>query len=174
MNSPPQVNARHAASNNSDSTQYSPVVDPEASEVRLRAAGDTQATEGNNITSAEYASIPAEDPTVSSARPSISTVVGDGSVLEQSQKRAESPGKLGTLNAWIFEVLALLVSITSFAAIVILLVLYDKKPQPEFAYSLNINTFIAIFTTILRATLVFMVAGGKLKFYSVQFRPRQE
>ncbi|KAF6821412.1 hypothetical protein CPLU01_12495 [Colletotrichum plurivorum] len=112
------------------------------------------------VTGREYASIPGEDSGASFPRPSTPTAANDGSGLEKSREAAVSPpGKLGTLGAWLFEVLALLVSVASFAGIVALLVLYDEKPQPEFEYSLNINTFIAIFTTILRATLVFMVAG---------------
>ncbi|KAF6807899.1 hypothetical protein CMUS01_14010 [Colletotrichum musicola] len=112
------------------------------------------------VTGREYASIPAEDSGASFAQPSTATAANDGSGLEKSREAAVSPpGKLGTLGTWLFEVLALLVSVASFAGIVALLLLYDDKPQPEFEYSLNINTFIAIFTTILRATLVFMVAG---------------
>lgn len=70
--------------------------------------------------------------------------------------------KLATFRLWYLEVLALLVSIASFAAIIALLSAFDEKPQPELTY-ININTLVAIFTTILRAALVFVLAEGKMK-----------
>ncbi|KAF6835551.1 hypothetical protein CPLU01_04227 [Colletotrichum plurivorum] len=56
-----------------------------------------------------------------------------------------------------FETLALLVSVTSFVAILAILKKFNRKPPPESGY-LNINTVVAIFSTILRVTLAYVVA----------------
>ncbi|KAH0437131.1 hypothetical protein CcaCcLH18_03999 [Colletotrichum camelliae] len=67
-------------------------------------------------------------------------------------------GKLATLRAWTFELLALVTSVTSFAAIIVLLKLYDRLPQPSFSFDISISTLIALFTTALRASMMFTIA----------------
>ncbi|KAK2760145.1 hypothetical protein CKAH01_16548 [Colletotrichum kahawae] len=67
-------------------------------------------------------------------------------------------GKLATLRAWGFELLALVASGASFAAIVVLLKLYDRLPQPSFSFGISISTSIALFTTALRASMIFTIA----------------
>ncbi|KAK2757415.1 hypothetical protein CKAH01_05672 [Colletotrichum kahawae] len=67
---------------------------------------------------------------------------------------------------WSLEVFALIISMASFAGIVVILAIYDEKPQPGFANSISINTIIAILSTILKATLLFIVSEvmGQLKW----------
>ncbi|KAL3293103.1 hypothetical protein RB213_015357 [Colletotrichum asianum] len=67
---------------------------------------------------------------------------------------------MAILWVWRFEFLALLISCAAFAAIAALLGVYNERAQPEFAYNININTLIAILSTVLKATLVFVVAEG--------------
>ncbi|CAI0652689.1 unnamed protein product [Colletotrichum noveboracense] len=67
-------------------------------------------------------------------------------------------GKLAALRAWAFEFLALFVSVASFTAIVVLLKLYDQLPQPSFSFGISISTLIALFTTALRASMIFTIA----------------
>ncbi|KAF6811543.1 hypothetical protein CSOJ01_05676 [Colletotrichum sojae] len=56
-----------------------------------------------------------------------------------------------------FEVFALLLSTSALAAIIVTLKKYDGRPPPESTY-LNVNTLVAIFSTILRATVAYVVA----------------
>lgn len=70
--------------------------------------------------------------------------------------------KLATLRAWTFELLALVVSVASFVAIIILLKMYDGCRQPSFSFSIGVSTLIAVFTTALRASMMFTVAEGKV------------
>ncbi|KAE9574842.1 hypothetical protein CGCF415_v004959 [Colletotrichum fructicola] len=69
-------------------------------------------------------------------------------------------GKLATLRAWTFELLALVASVASFAAIIVLLKSYDQLPQPSFSFGISISTLIAVFTTALRASMIFTIAEG--------------
>lgn len=68
--------------------------------------------------------------------------------------------KVATLKQWTWEFVALFSSMAAFVAMVILLVISDGKPQPEWAYDLNINTLIAVLATLLRAAMLFILAEG--------------
>ncbi|KAF9878471.1 hypothetical protein CkaCkLH20_03963 [Colletotrichum karsti] len=74
--------------------------------------------------------------------------------------------KLNTFIMWQLEVFSLVISMASFAGIVVLLAMYDGKPQPGFASRISINALIAIFSTVLKATLLFVVSEvmGQLKW----------
>ncbi|KAF6796985.1 hypothetical protein CSOJ01_13065, partial [Colletotrichum sojae] len=73
--------------------------------------------------------------------------------------------KLRTLQQWKLEIVALFVSISSFIAIVVILKRYDGRPPPASSY-LNINTTIAVFSTILRATIAYAAAQGRCNLCS--------
>ncbi|KAF6820092.1 hypothetical protein CPLU01_12866 [Colletotrichum plurivorum] len=76
---------------------------------------------------------------------------------EDSSQAFEPLAKSRTLFKWVFEILALLLSASAFVAIIVILKKYDGKPPPGSAY-LNINTLVAIFSTILRASVAYIVA----------------
>ncbi|KAF4908975.1 hypothetical protein CGCF415_v006214 [Colletotrichum fructicola] len=54
--------------------------------------------------------------------------------------------------------MALLLSVIAFTTIFIILSAYNKQPQFDLSRGININTIIAILSTIVKATLVFVVA----------------
>lgn len=62
--------------------------------------------------------------------------------------------------SWLLELLALLVSLTSFGTITAISSKYDQEVQPEFTHNININTLIAILSTIVRATLLYTLSQG--------------
>ncbi|KAF0326953.1 hypothetical protein GQ607_005717, partial [Colletotrichum asianum] len=74
---------------------------------------------------------------------------------------SEPRGARAALEVWAFEVMALLLSVIAFTTIFIILSAYDKQPQFDLSRGININTIIAILSTIVKATLVFVVAEGK-------------
>ncbi|KAF4809371.1 hypothetical protein CGCSCA5_v011553 [Colletotrichum siamense] len=87
------------------------------------------------------------------------------------------PLKLENLKQWQPELLALIISISSFAGIVGLLVKYNGRIQPDFADQISINALIAVFSTILRATLLFVISEviGELKWeWMEQPRPLRD
>lgn len=59
---------------------------------------------------------------------------------------------------WLPEVTSLIFSLVALIAIVMLLTIRRDKPQPDWPSLLNINALIAIFTTILKAALLFSVS----------------
>ncbi|KAF4902524.1 hypothetical protein CGCF415_v002273 [Colletotrichum fructicola] len=65
------------------------------------------------------------------------------------------------LKEWFLESLALMFSISSFMAIVILLSTHNGQVQPDFVDQVSINTLVAIFSTVLRASVLFIVTEGK-------------
>ncbi|EQB55348.1 hypothetical protein CGLO_04733 [Colletotrichum gloeosporioides Cg-14] len=65
---------------------------------------------------------------------------------------------LEVLWLWKYELLAITVSVLAFISMVILLKVSGGKPQPQFAYSINLTTTIAIFTTLLRAAMLYIIA----------------
>ncbi|KAF5522953.1 hypothetical protein CGCA056_v004039 [Colletotrichum aenigma] len=69
--------------------------------------------------------------------------------------------KLDTFAMWTVEVFALIISMVSFGGIVALLVAYDNEPNPGFTEVISINAIIAIFSTILKATLLFVISEGE-------------
>ncbi|KAK1853681.1 hypothetical protein CCHR01_03673 [Colletotrichum chrysophilum] len=70
----------------------------------------------------------------------------------------ERRGVTAALSIWAFEIMTLLTSVAAFAAIIVLLSIYHEQPQPHMSQGLNINTIIAILSTIVKATLVYVVA----------------
>ncbi|KAK1676500.1 hypothetical protein BDP55DRAFT_105180 [Colletotrichum godetiae] len=60
------------------------------------------------------------------------------------------------LKAWMPELRVLLLSICLFAAIIITLGAYHGKPPPQYDYNVNINAIVAVLSTVLRATLLFV------------------
>ncbi|KAF9877503.1 monoamine oxidase n [Colletotrichum karsti] len=66
--------------------------------------------------------------------------------------------RLATLKQWAFELVTLFISVAAFVFMVILMMAVNEKPQPAWAYVVNINTLVAIFTTLLRAAVVLITA----------------
>ncbi|KAF4916365.1 hypothetical protein CGCVW01_v010109 [Colletotrichum viniferum] len=66
--------------------------------------------------------------------------------------------------------MALLLSVIAFTTIVIILSAYDNQPQFDLSRGININTIIAILSTIVKATLIFVVAEvvGQFKWVWVE------
>lgn len=62
---------------------------------------------------------------------------------------------------WSLEWLALIFSISSFMAIVILLSTHNGQVLPGFVDQISINALVAIFSTVLRASVLFIATEGK-------------
>ncbi|KAF1957409.1 hypothetical protein CC80DRAFT_410754, partial [Byssothecium circinans] len=58
-----------------------------------------------------------------------------------------------------WELLALVLSITSFIAVIVVLQKYDKQPRTKWTMPVPINTMIAILATISRTTLAFAMSA---------------
>lgn len=59
---------------------------------------------------------------------------------------------------WLPEVTSLILAIMALFATVILLTIRRDRPQPNWPSLLNINALIAIFSTILKAAILFTVS----------------
>ncbi|KAF4844150.1 hypothetical protein CGCSCA4_v007705 [Colletotrichum siamense] len=105
-----------------------------------------------------YMSVPTEEPQRHSSNHRDDAAGEYGSEPKKVEISNRPLGNFDVLSLWKYEFLAIIVSVLAFIAMIILLKVSDGKPQPKFAYSINLTTTIAIFTTLLRAAMVFVVA----------------
>lgn len=71
---------------------------------------------------------------------------------------------------WLLEILSLLLATLAFAAIVITLGIHRDKPLPQWPSLISINSLVAIFTAIMKATLMVPVVEGLSQLKWVWFR----
>lgn len=69
-------------------------------------------------------------------------------------------GILGVFSIWWPEMVCCAVSTGAFLAVVATIYSYQGRPLPEWPYHLTINTLIAIYIVVLKATLLFVAAQG--------------
>ena len=65
-----------------------------------------------------------------------------------------------TLRLWWMEISACFIAFISVAAMVATLIPHQHKPLPEWPYQLSVNTLISVYMTILKGTVVTVVAEG--------------
>jgi hypothetical protein len=81
------------------------------------------------------------------------------------------------LHNWWLEAIYCVLVVGSLIAIVATIYPYDGHPIPQWPYRLSINTLIAIYTTILKATMLMITAEGlsQLKWvWFSRYRPLQD
>ena len=67
---------------------------------------------------------------------------------------------ISIIKEWTPEIAMLAFSILLFTAIIILLWQYDNHPMPSWSFHLNMNSVVAILSTILRSCLFMIIAQG--------------
>ena len=67
---------------------------------------------------------------------------------------------------WTLEILLWVVAVACIATIIVVLQKYNNQPLPQWPYSITLNTFISTFSTVGKASLMFVVAQslGQLKW----------
>lgn len=65
--------------------------------------------------------------------------------------------------AWWQEILCFTFAAVAFAAIAVILAKYNGQEQPDWKYSLNLSTLVAILSTLLRASMVVVVEESEFK-----------
>lgn len=81
--------------------------------------------------------------------------------LMSTRQARHTRSRLSLVTVWWNEAVSLLMATGAFLAIVTILAVYDNKEQPAWKYSLNLNTLVAILSTLMRASLVVIVEEGK-------------
>jgi hypothetical protein len=72
-------------------------------------------------------------------------------------------GYTSLLATWWLEIVSLLLAMAALIAIAVTMSEYNKKEQPAWKYTVNLNTLIAILSTLLRACMVAVAEEGKIK-----------
>jgi Protein of unknown function (DUF3176) len=67
---------------------------------------------------------------------------------------------ISIIKEWMPEIAMLAFSILLFTAIIVLLWQYDNHPMPSWSFHLNMNSVVAILSTILRSCLFMIIAQG--------------
>ncbi|KAK1456827.1 hypothetical protein CMEL01_16184 [Colletotrichum melonis] len=117
----------------------------------------------NDASISDYTIVPSEEESrdeingLSSASPK-GIDEGNFNQAEKNGLLHQPLGRVSTLKQWNLEFTALLTSVFAFVVMVILLVFSNGKPQPAWAYSVSINTLVAILTTLLRAAMLFVLS----------------
>ncbi|TID14532.1 hypothetical protein E2P81_ATG08484 [Venturia nashicola] len=93
----------------------------------------------------------------------------DGSSDTKLPRTQNSPRRAGygrLASAWWQEIVSFLFAAACFVAIAIILAKYNGQEQPDWKYSLNLSTLVAILSTLLRTSLVVVVEEivGQLKW----------
>lgn len=65
---------------------------------------------------------------------------------------------------WRWEILGFLGTILAIVAIIIVLVHYNRKPSPSWPYQITLNTLVSVFSTLLKAMMMFAVAECEFLF----------
>ena len=68
--------------------------------------------------------------------------------------------RLAVFHAWRFEILSCLLFVLSLVAIFVTIYPYQGRPLPQWPYSISINSLVAIYVVILKATMLFVAAEG--------------
>lgn len=69
---------------------------------------------------------------------------------------------ISLLATWRLEIFSPLLAIAALIAIAVTMSEYNKKEQPAWKYTINLNNLIAILSTLLRACMVAVVEEGKI------------
>ena len=65
--------------------------------------------------------------------------------------------------AWWQEIVSFLFAAATFVAIAVILAKYNGQEQPDWKYSLNLSTLVAILSTLFRASMVVVVEESESK-----------
>ncbi|KAL2059721.1 hypothetical protein VTL71DRAFT_10213 [Oculimacula yallundae] len=84
-----------------------------------------------------------------------------GQQSEEIRPRNETEASLGSrIVQWVWDVGGLIISIAILVAIVIILRKYDGQVQPNWRFSFNLNSLVAILMTVLRTTMMEVVSDS--------------
>ncbi|KAK3328651.1 hypothetical protein B0T19DRAFT_462302 [Cercophora scortea] len=88
-----------------------------------------------------------------------STYFSNATSETNSNARGNAPTQIQTLfNAWAFEFIWILVSLSSFSVILVVLLIYDGRALPRLPLNITLNTLVAFFSSLSKAAFMIPVA----------------
>jgi Protein of unknown function (DUF3176) len=78
------------------------------------------------------------------------------SSAEQAFLQSQTRASWGA--SWTLEILGCLTSIAFLVAIIAVLFYYDGKPMPQWPYGITLNALVSILSTVMKATMAFILA----------------
>lgn len=100
------------------------------------------------------------------------TDTSDATPSKEQLKHGRKPGILSR-KGWLWEILTLLGSLCSFAAVIGLLAFYDGKTVPTWYYGLTLNALVSVLATLFKGTLLMPIASsiGQLAWLRLGKKP---
>lgn len=86
--------------------------------------------------------------------------VKDTSRASERPDRATSLSWLAICKMWTTELLACLVALLAFTAIVMTLAIHDGQTLPDWPFDISVNALVSIFAVILKGAMMIPVAQG--------------
>lgn len=96
--------------------------------------------------------------TISNRQPAKTS---NNTIREKRVQRLMKTMKGHLTSVWSTEILALLAALGLLGAIFGILIHYDGIQQPQWPYSINLNTVVDLLVTVLRAMLMQIIASGR-------------
>jgi hypothetical protein len=84
---------------------------------------------------------------------------------KQNRTRRTGYGRLALV--WWQEILSFIIAAATFMAIAIILGQYNGQEQPDWKYSLNLSTLVAILSTLLRVSMVVIVEESEYPIHNI-------
>ena len=75
-------------------------------------------------------------------------------------------------NGWLWEILAVLLSLGTFSALIILLIVYDGRAVTQLPRGISLNAIVSILATISKASLTFSITASLSQFKWLLFSGR--
>lgn len=96
----------------------------------------------------------------------LSTQYGDADTAIEINERRSTPRHLFRSDWWLWEIVFTGISVASVIAMIGILQAYNGQPLPNWPHFINLNAFLAIMSTIFKASMMVSVAAciGQLKW----------
>jgi hypothetical protein len=98
------------------------------------------------------------------------TPVDDGTSKSESATQQRRSGKDSLGRIWLVELTSLILAFVAFATIIVTLIIHQDRPLPKWPSLISINTLIAIFTAIMKASMLLPIAEGVSQMKWLWFR----
>lgn len=73
---------------------------------------------------------------------------------------------------WLWEILAVLLSLSTFSALIIVLIVYNGRAVPQLPWGISLNTVVSILATISKTSLMFSITATLSQFKWLLFSDR--
>lgn len=119
------------------------------------------------------AAIPQHVPANNPGTPNAQHVATNSATAASSKKHNQTRLSHYFDDWWAWEILAGLFGTLCLLAIIVVLVMYDRHPQPELRWGITLNAIVALITTAMKGALLTPLMEGMSQFKWIAFAERE-